>query len=43
MFIEASILIAKRGEKLKCPLVNEWRGRMWTMEYYAAATKRQHR
>ena len=37
MFTEALITVAKTWKQYKCPLVDEWRKKMWytyTMEYY---------
>ena len=44
MFIEALFIIAKCWKQPKCPSVNEWIKKLWsiyTMEYYAAERKKE--
>ena len=43
MFIEAVLTIAKTRNQPKCPLMINWKRKMWhiyTMEYYAAVKKK---
>ena len=44
MFIEALFTTAKTWKQPKCPMTDEWIGKMWytyTMEYYSAITKNE--
>ena len=44
MFIAALFRIVKKWRQHKCPLVDEWKKKMWyiyTMEYYSAIRRKQ--
>ena len=44
IFTEALLIIAKRWNQPKCPLMDEWINKVWyihTMEYYSALKRKQ--